>query len=74
MDSITIVKEFTHGQTSVEGEPDLCHWKTYLTDKENIILIRAFLKDGISEVTYDGTKEKFMDALNRAISKNKSLA
>jgi hypothetical protein len=65
--SITITGELRKGQKNSEGAPDFCEWKTYLTDKENIIFLRAFLKNEVKEVTYNTSTEEFAQALNRAI-------
>jgi hypothetical protein len=64
--SITIIGELRKGQKNIEGAPDFYEWKTYMTDKEHIILLRAFLKNEIKEVTYNASTEEFADALKRA--------
>jgi hypothetical protein len=68
--SITIISEFKKGKINIKGLTDFCEWKTYLTDKENIILLRAFLKKEVKEITYNASTEEFAEALNKLISGN----
>jgi hypothetical protein len=65
--SITIISEFKKGKINIKGVSVSGEWKTYVTDKENIILLRAFLKNEIKEVAYNASTEEFAHALNRAI-------
>ncbi|HKR03182.1 MAG TPA: hypothetical protein VJY62_00995 [Bacteroidia bacterium] len=68
--SITIVSEFKKGKIKLKEGADFCEWKTYLTDKENILLLRAFLKTEVKEVVYNASSEEFAHALKRAIQNN----
>jgi|GEM_PF-4608364 len=65
--SITIKAELKSGFIKIDGPALGCQWKTYQTDKANIIFLRAFLKNGVREITYDGSTEEFGHALGRII-------
>ena len=66
---ITILHEFKQGHINIKGAEDFGEWKTFITDKENIIFLRAFLKNEIKEGTYDSSLENFAEALERILQK-----
>jgi hypothetical protein len=64
---INITGEFKKGVINIKEFAVSGEWKTYFTDKQNIIFLRAFLHNEIKEGVYDVSLENFAEALKRIL-------